>query len=352
MQASAVRPSDAYLFVGSDRTKSEAARIFAAALLCPRSCGQCEICRRVLGGLHPDVQIFEPEGYTFPVELIRQIVMGAAQTPMEAARRVFILEEAHRIAERSQNALLKGLEEPGRSVTWILTTDTLEPLLPTVLSRCQIVEFPPLGEDAIRDLLHSRFGADHEEATGLARAAAGSLENAVKLATDPRAGRVRLAALEAATHPEKSPGWALSTADAITQIAAESKASAEKEHKRELAGFDESIGKGKGSAGSRKKLADRHKRALRRSETEVYLDFLFWLGSAYRDLAAAACGAPPEALVFREELAALPHESFRPPVGFCLKMAQACAEAQLAIRENANAALAVESTLLSSVTGS
>jgi DNA polymerase-3 subunit delta' len=298
--------------------------------------------------LHPDVQIFEPEGFTFPVESIRQIVNAAAGTPMESTVRVFLLEEAHRITERSQNALLKGLEEPGQSVTWILTTDTLEPLLPTVLSRCQIIEFPPMGDEAIAGLVESRFGLDGRQAAGIARAAAGSVDMAVKLASDDLAGKVRALALESATQPHASPHRALAAGEAVGRIALESRAILERRQKAELADFDETIGKGKSAAGARKKLLDRHKRALRRAETEIYLDFLFWLGSAYRDMAALSSGAPSGALVFAEIENAEPGVPSARRLAFYLDSAQACGEAQLAIRENANASLIVESTLLRS----
>ena len=121
----------------SDRPGSANAtppRIFAAALVCPDACGECNTCRRVLAGLHPDVTILQPEGYTFPVEVLRATAQAASQTPIEADHRVFIIQEADRIPERSQNALLKALEEPNPSVIWVL--------LPTRCSRSCRPSFP------------------------------------------------------------------------------------------------------------------------------------------------------------------------------------------------------------------
>jgi DNA polymerase-3 subunit delta' len=113
LRAAAIQPGDAYLFDGPPGTgKEEAARVFAAAILCPDQCGTCATCGRVLRGIHPDVVVLEPEGYTYPIEAIRDAVAQASLSPMEGARRVMVVEEADRIVERSQNALLKALEEP------------------------------------------------------------------------------------------------------------------------------------------------------------------------------------------------------------------------------------------------
>jgi len=346
LSRAAARPSDSYLFVGPDRTKTEAAKIFAAAILCRPDCGECETCRRALAGLHPDLQVFEPEGYTFPVELIRQIVMAASQTPMEAERRVFILDEAHRIAERSQNALLKALEEPSSSVTWILTADSLEPLLPTILSRCQVVDFPPMGEEAIAEVLESRFGLTTAQAGAFAAMAPGDLEKAVALATDEVARKVRELAVNAATEPDPTPAWALSVADCVHELGLAAKASVAEAHAKELAEFDESMGKGRGAAGARKSLADRHKRALRRAENDVFLSFLLWLSSACRDLAAASAGSDPAAQTFADYADQLKAGAKFRTTAQWLTMAEVSAEGHLAIRENAAAALVVESVLL------
>src|SRR5688500_13183715 len=157
LKGAAGRPTGTYLFVGSPGVgKRNAARVFAAALVCPEACGECNTCRRVLAGLHPDVTILQPEGYTFPVEVLRATAQAASQTPIEAEHRVFIIQEADRIPERSQNALLKALEEPNRSVIWILLAHAVQPFLPTILSRCQIVDFPPIAEAAMLALLQTR----------------------------------------------------------------------------------------------------------------------------------------------------------------------------------------------------
>jgi DNA polymerase-3 subunit delta' len=221
LKGAAARPTGTYLFVGSPGVgKRNAARVFAAALVCPEACGDCNTCRRVLAGLHPDVTILQPEGYTFPVEVLRATAQAASQTPIEADHRVFIIQEADRIPERSQNALLKALEEPNRSVIWILLAHAVQPFLPTILSRCQIVDFPPIAEEAMLELLQTRFELDEPEARRLVRISRGDLNAAVRLAGDPAAAEVRAKALRVAANTRMSVVDALDAADAVKAMAA------------------------------------------------------------------------------------------------------------------------------------
>src|SRR5205807_2133339 len=206
LRAAASLPGDAYLFAGPPGTgKEEAARVFAAAILCPEHCGTCTICGRVLRGIHPDVVILEPEGYTYPIEAIREAVAQAALSPMEGTRRINVVEEADRIVERSQNALLKALEEPNPSVTWVLVTSMLQPVLPTILSRCQVVEFVPVPEEALSAIVRTRGLLSDEEADLVVRAARGDLERALALVGNESARALRRLAIDTAIAGASAP---------------------------------------------------------------------------------------------------------------------------------------------------
>lgn len=347
LRAAARKPGGTYLFSGPPGAgKSHAARVFAAVLVCPQSCGKCAVCDRVLRGIHPDVGVFEPEGYTFPVELIREIVAAAAETPIEAQQRVFILEEAERIAERSQNALLKALEEPGSRVTWILIARSVGAFLPTVLSRCRMVEFSPIHEDALLAELQSSLELPEAEAAAIVRAAGGDMSKSVALASDPTQRDLRALAFRGALARAPSPAWALDQADRVAELAKGAREKEEEKQKTELDAFDSSIGAGKGTAPARKRITDRHKRAARRVENDALLSFIGWMGTAFRDLAAASLGAAPEALLasdFAEEV--VEAASARPSSAW-VGLAERCLDAQLALYENATPALVVESVLL------
>lgn len=156
------KANGSYLFVGPDGIgKSGVALEFAAALRCESpaggwSCGTCGQCTRVARGVHPSVRGFrKPEDKSsFPVELVREIIEESSLKRLEPGMRTFIVADADRFNESSGNAFLKRLEEPARDLIFVLLAGNLAQVLPTVLSRCQVVRFKPLNEQ----LMHSVTG--------------------------------------------------------------------------------------------------------------------------------------------------------------------------------------------------
>lgn len=353
LRAAAGRPGDAYLLTGPPGVgKKEAARVFAAAVLCADQCGSCSRCSRVLRGIHPDVVILEPEGYTYPIEAIREAVSAAALSPMEGARRVMIVEDADRIVERSQNALLKALEEPNPSVTWVLVTATLQPILPTIISRCQFVEFVPVPAETIGERIRSRCplpaGLSPEAADVVVRAARGDLQRALALVTDERAAALRQLAIDTAIEAAGQPDArrALARAKQLGAATMAARDAREAASAAELAELEEVIGTGRSAAGMRRRIGERAKRAVRRAETEVSIEFCSWLAQAFRDLAALSAGAPAAAISAPDRLGDLSAAQSGAPTGTWLALADAALAAQVAIRENAQPAMAVEALLL------
>lgn len=108
-----------------------------------RPCGQCSACRRLQQGLCGDWFRLEPQGAsrTLKIEQIRQLQADIAGRPTEGKMKVVLLQEAHRMNEQSQNCLLKSLEEPPENTLLLLLTDKPQGLLPTILSRCQMLAF-------------------------------------------------------------------------------------------------------------------------------------------------------------------------------------------------------------------
>jgi len=356
LRAATTLPGDAYLFAGPPGTgKEEAARVLAAAILCPDHCGTCNICGRVLRGIHPDVVILEPEGYTYPIETIREAVAQAALSPMEGARRIIVVEEADRIVERSQNALLKALEEPNPSVTWVLVTSVLQPILPTILSRCQIVEFAPVPEAELAALVRGRIARTTtgdpigaEEAAVLVRASRGDLVRAISLVEEGTTRALRTLAIDAAIRQAAEPDarQALKAGAGVAAAAAAARQAREKAAVAELAELEEVLGTGRGSGGMRRRLGERQKRAVRRAETDVFVGFCSWLAQAFRDLAALSAGAGPAAISAPDRAGDLAAAAARRPTAHWLQMAEEALGGQVAIRENAQPALAVEAVLL------
>ena len=194
------RPSHAYLFTGPSQVgKATLARAFSRALICERgdgtpcdaSAAPCKTCQRVMQGRYPDVQYITAEKNTIQIEQVRVLQTDAAIAPLEGRRRIFIVREIERATPPAANALLKTLEEPPPQVVVLLTATRRDQVLPTILSRCQIVNLRPLPLAQVSAALCARWGVDEEHATLLARLSGGRLGWAVSAANDPELWQAR-----------------------------------------------------------------------------------------------------------------------------------------------------------------
>ncbi len=184
------RVAHAYVFHGPDGVGKERFAIaLAELLLCPdpvdrsidgaavdavgaaqlrTGCGTCEDCQAVANGEHPDLHlVFRQLGRQHPdptvrkrkaldigVDVLRHFVMErVVRTPIRGRVKVFIIREADRLTVQAQNALLKTLEEPPGATVLMLLVTSLDKLLPTTLSRVQIVRFDALPTDFVRTRL-------------------------------------------------------------------------------------------------------------------------------------------------------------------------------------------------------
>lgn len=184
------RVSHAYLLTGPAHIgKTTLALTLASALQCTGRdaadagpCGVCASCQRVARGSHPDVAVVEPpEGKRWlPIERVRDLQRSANLAPYEGRWRVIVVPEAERLGAEAVNALLKTLEEPPERVVLVLTCEEPDALLPTLVSRCQLVPMRPLAAEEIRDALVDRWDVDRAEAETLAGLAGGRLGWAVE----------------------------------------------------------------------------------------------------------------------------------------------------------------------------
>jgi DNA polymerase III subunit delta' len=153
------RLAHAYLITGPDHIgKTHLALEFAAALNCngdEAPCHRCTACHKTTQGTHPDVQVIEPEGVRLKIDQIRRLQYDLALSPHEGRRRVCVISQFERATTEAANALLKTLEEPPRHVVLILTATDASLLLPTIVSRCQILPLrsvpTPIVEAALRE---------------------------------------------------------------------------------------------------------------------------------------------------------------------------------------------------------
>ncbi|NPB04968.1 MAG: hypothetical protein GXO08_01100 [Aquificae bacterium] len=181
------RVPSAFAFVGKEGVgKKLLALEFARGLLCERGeafgCGECPSCRRVgrfveavrrgeteelayrrrdesgkerfayLIGEHPDLALVVPDGAQIKIDQIRALQEFVSLRPT-GRRKVVIIDDAGKMNPQAQNALLKTLEEPPEDTHFVLVASKRGELLPTVLSRCQVLEFKRLSPEEVEKVL-------------------------------------------------------------------------------------------------------------------------------------------------------------------------------------------------------
>jgi len=174
-----------YLFVGPEGVgKETTAKALFFKLVCKEGlgCGHCPGCRKFIRGVHPDVEYLEPQGKSLKIEQIRALEAKLRFVPLEAERRLILIPQAEALTREAANALLKSLEEPPPYTLFVLLAVSTDVLLPTIVSRSQVIRFRPLPSQLISQVLVERFEKSPEEAEGLAILAEGSLGRALRLA--------------------------------------------------------------------------------------------------------------------------------------------------------------------------
>ena len=183
------RLAHAYLFCGPRGTgKTTAAKIFAKAMNCEQyptaePCGKCKPCLNIAAGVSIDV-IEMDAASNRGIDEIRDLREKSRFASGESRYKVYIIDEAHMLTPEACNAFLKTLEEPPRSVVFILATTDPSRLPSTIVSRCQRFDFHLLTVDQIRQRLElilekENWQAEEDAVTLIARLADGSLRDAL-----------------------------------------------------------------------------------------------------------------------------------------------------------------------------
>lgn len=276
-------PVHAYLFIGpAGSTKDEAARAFAALLLAGVDDPAQRDARLALVGEHPDVREVERVGARILRDQVVEIIRVANLAPVEGSRKVMILHEFHLLEADGAARLLKTIEEPPPSTTFVVLADQVPPELVTIASRCVRIEFGHVPDDLVIAELE-RAGVDHDSAVVAAAAAGGDLDRARLLAADEHLVERRAAF---AAFPQRLDGTGATVvalcaeANAMIDRAAEPLAA---RHTVELAELAAHV-KEHGERGSgRKQIEDRHKRELRRHRTDEWRAGFAVMAATYRD---------------------------------------------------------------------
>jgi DNA polymerase-3 subunit delta' len=203
------RLKHAYLVAGPEGVgKRTLVGEFARALLCAAPadgapCGKCRHCQLVAKGAHPDLFTIEPvisgkrvRAEKIKIEPVRQLIYDLALKPVEARRRVARLLNFDAANEQTMNAFLKTLEEPPGNAVILLTAELADDLLPTIVSRCEVIALRPLPLAAVREALITRWLVPAERAELLASLSGGRLGWAVRMHNDEAALEARAQRLD------------------------------------------------------------------------------------------------------------------------------------------------------------
>jgi DNA polymerase-3 subunit delta' len=161
----------------------------AAAILCEEhngdACGKCRTCKMVMHHNHPDViYVNHEKPSVITVDEIRnQLISTIFEYPYSSEKKIYIIDEAEKMNEQAQNALLKTIEEPPEYAVIFLLTNNLNSLLPTILSRCIKFAMKPVNEKAlVKYLMEQEEVPDYiaEEAAAFSQGNAGMAINLVR----------------------------------------------------------------------------------------------------------------------------------------------------------------------------
>ncbi|MFN8384288.1 MAG: DNA polymerase III subunit delta' [Anaerolineales bacterium] len=182
----------AYLFCGPPGLgRRTLALRLAQALNCTKPigpgipCGLCRDCKQIEAMQHPDMNVIQAdaEGGTLKVDQIREVQRSLSLKPYQSKYRVALFLRFQEANDNAANALLKTLEEAPAHAILLLTADTPEQLLPTIISRCEILRLRPLPIEAVESDLIYR-GVDEERARLLAHISGGRPGYARRLVDD------------------------------------------------------------------------------------------------------------------------------------------------------------------------
>lgn len=298
LAAEAASPAHSYLFAGpSGVGKATVALSFAAELVSRSEAGRDRVMRRS----HPDVVMIGPEGRSgFGVGQAREAITAASLRPVEADRKVFILDEASTMTEAAANALLKTLEEPPPRTVFVLVAESADDLPPTVASRCRLVRFRQVPEGELAAALVER-DTEAERASMIARIAGGRPGLALDLANSNEVATFRRSWLAVPGRLPSQPGHGFRLAEEMLEAHEPLLEGIKARREQEIKAF-----KSRGDAVP-KALRDGYERTLRRTGMSLLMAGLDMLASWYLDAASVQHGGPvrnPD--VPRTELAKVP----------------------------------------------
>lgn len=190
--------SHAYIINGERSSGKEfVAKVFATALQCEKGgtepCGECHSCIQAKSGNQPDIIfVSHDKPNSIGVEDIRaQINNDIGIKPYSSPRKVYIMNEGEKMTVQAQNALLKTLEEPPEYAVILILTANVESLLPTILSRCVVLNMKPVPDHKVKKYLMEELEIPDYKANICVAFARGNIGKAKMLASSEEFEKVK-----------------------------------------------------------------------------------------------------------------------------------------------------------------
>jgi len=184
--------SSSYIFVGNEGTGKKLTAIeFTKAVNCLNpnkkleACENCQSCNEINKQYFPDLKIVDATKGSIKIEQIREIKKEIELKPFKSKKKVYIIDKAEKMTIEASNCLLKTIEEPPYYAIIILICSKIDPVLPTIVSRCQIVKFGLITSLKIKELLLDKINnLEKDQAEIISKLAQGSIGKAFKLSAD------------------------------------------------------------------------------------------------------------------------------------------------------------------------
>ena len=199
---SAKKISHAYIINGEKSSGKEfIARVFAMTLQCEKGgtepCQECHSCKQALADNQPDIiYVSHEKPNTISVDDIRtQLNNDIVIKPYSSKHKIYIVDEAEKMNQQAQNALLKTIEEPPAYAVILLLANNASALLPTILSRCVMLSLKPVADDKVKQYLMEHVQVPDYEADVCVAFAQGNIGKAVQLATSDSFNEIKNSAL-------------------------------------------------------------------------------------------------------------------------------------------------------------
>lgn len=346
----------AYLFVGSAGAgQVQVAEALAKCIVCPNhGCNACEECVRVARKSHPDIHWISPEGANgYVIEQVRSLIADVQLAPVRAAAKVYILDRIETLKGTCANALLKTIEEPPAGVIFVLMARTIDSVLPTIASRCQVVPFRVTNSgNALSELALSCGVAD----TNLARIAlsvTGTPERAAEFLRSPARQELRRKVVRTFGELERADMWdVLKSAEVIMDAYSEKRKAKGKKKPDPYANLSADQKAQKEveadflSAKALKLLEQRANRELTAREYSGMMEIIASAESLLRDVLARTSGAGA-AVVNTDAADIVERLSAHTDTAGTLKALEACTRARADLSHNVTPQLILEVMLCS-----